>query len=385
MKKIFKLKNLIFLIVFLLPSYLIRFHPGSASFNLLEVLIALAFLWWLSKAEKNRILKLFFENKKYLLAVAFIISGLFISAFSGGNWRLGLGVIKGWFVFPLIFILIAVDTLDDEGKIKLIKTYYLSAFFISLLSLGFLFLGNLTYDGRLTGIFNSPNYLAMYIAPAIIIARHLGFKKPFVYFSSAILLLALFFTYSYASWMAAAVSLAIVFGLERKNIKRNMIIFLMIIITALFLLKNTEKFNDLINLSERSSFESRKMIWRTTGKIISDNWLWGIGPGNFQGKYLEYQKYYPPYLEWAVPHPHNIFLTFWLYGGISGIFGFLMLLYFWAIDMFKIEKTHTFFYVSLGIMLYILFHGLVDTTYFKNDLAFIFWLAFLAVIKTPSR
>ena len=29
----------------------------------------------------------------------------------------------------------------------------------------------------------------------------------------------------------------------------------------------------------------------------------------------------------------------------------------------------------LGFLLYTLFHGLIDTTYWKNDLSFLFWLA----------
>ncbi len=36
-------------------------------------------------------------------------------------------------------------------------------------------------------------------------------------------------------------------------------------------------------------------------------------------------------------------------------------------------------YISLAIMLYILLHGLVDTTYFKNDLAVVFWMCFLVL------
>lgn len=35
---------------------------------------------------------------------------------------------------------------------------------------------------------------------------------------------------------------------------------------------------------------------------------------------------------------------------------------------------------SLGIMFYFLLHGLVDTTYFKNDLAVIFWLNFMMLL-----
>jgi O-antigen ligase len=136
------------------------------------------------------------------------------------------------------------------------------------------------------------------------------------------------------------------------------------------------KLNDLINANGRSSFFSRMMIWRSAEKMIEDSWFWGIGAGNFQEKYLAYQKHFPAYLEWAVPHPHSVFLAFWLYGGIFGLVGFLTLIYFWFSSILRSQKNPNLKMIGLGIMLYILFHGLVDTTYFKNDLAVIFWLLF---------
>ena len=118
------------------------------------------------------------------------------------------------------------------------------------------------------------------------------------------------------------------------------------------------------------------MIWHSAEKILESNWFLGIGAGNFQKEYLAYQKYFPPYLEWAVPHPHNVYLAFWLYGGIFGLLGFLSLVYFWFYCLSKSQKNPNLKLIGLGIMGYILVHGLVDTTYFKNDLAVIFWLLF---------
>jgi len=123
------------------------------------------------------------------------------------------------------------------------------------------------------------------------------------------------------------------------------------------------------------------MIWKSAGKILEDHPLWGSGPGNFQIKYLEYQKYFPPYLEWAVPQPHNLYLAFWLQTGILGIVGFLVLIAKWIKNVIRIIKNHQngnlqIASVLAGIMLYILIHGIADTTYWKNDLALIFWTIF---------
>ena len=118
------------------------------------------------------------------------------------------------------------------------------------------------------------------------------------------------------------------------------------------------------------------IIWNSSAKIIRDNPAFGIGPGNFQKEYLDYQKYFPPYLEWAVPQPHNLYLAFWLQSGIFGLIGFLLLVYFWLGNLFKkIRQKNSFFgleAVLAEIMLYIIIVGLFDTPVWKNDLALVF-------------
>ena len=123
---------------------------------------------------------------------------------------------------------------------------------------------------------------------------------------------------------------------------------------------------------------SRMMIWKSSALMIKNNFIFGIGPGNFQNKYLEYQKYFPPYLEWAVPQSHNLYLAFWLQSGIIGLIGLIGLISTWLKktigEILKNQKNSALLAVSLGIVIYILLHGILDTTYWKNDLALIFWI-----------
>ena len=154
-------------------------------------------------------------------------------------------------------------------------------------------------------------------------------------------------------------------------------------------------------------------------KILKDHWLIGIGPGLFQPYYLDYQKYFPPYLEWAVPQPHNLFLAWWLQAGLLGLIGFLWLVIKFFKQTASIVRHHLFptlssteergqnelttptvspsrvregeskkgwvFAIkqpltifSMAVIIYFLVHGLVDATFWKNDLALIFWVIVLS-------
>lgn len=387
------LENYLPLVVFLLPAYLVKFVVFGIPTNLLEALIFLALIWWLAEEKSfQKFFRLKMPDRKIIIPICLMIAGLLASLIVNKNYLIGLGIIKGWFLFPLLFLAIAYNYLPVGRIPNIFRALYFSAFFVALISLAYKFLGLVTFDGRLQGFFNSPNYLAMYLAPAVIIAtqyQSLNIKpqnqnskqKTILLITLVVILAALCFTYSYAAWISVAIALLIMFVFSQKLSGKYMVIAFLIIISAFFLLRNTPKFQDLASLNERSSLASRIMIWESAGKMLQNNWLWGIGPGNFQEKYLAYQKYFPPYLEWAVPHPHSLYLAFWLYGGLIGITSFIILVAAWFRGVLKEEKLLSV--VVIGIMSYILIHGFFDTTYFKNDLAMVFWLNFLALKKRP--
>jgi len=376
------LPNFALLIIFLLPLYLIRLQIFAPT-NLLEVLILIFLLFFVLDKNNWKKLKVFFQKeKKYLVVFAILILGFLISTFSNGHVLKSLGIIKGWLILPFLFSVLANLLFEKAEKRKLFISYFYCTLLVSLLGIAFIFLGQLTYDGRLRIFFNSPNYLAMFLAPAFLWGFFL-LKKGFWRKSLplAILGTALFFTFSYLAWVALGSALCLV-ALRASKIKLGafLVAGALIGLVILALALKTEKMRDTLSLAERSSFSSRIMIWQSAGKIFAENWVWGIGPANFQEKYLVNQKYYEPYLEWAVPHPHSLYLAFWLGGGIIGFLSFLLLL-FWRIKnfFFQKEKETILTLVSLGIIVYFLLHGLADTTYFKNDLAIIFWLAFFAL------
>lgn len=401
MKKPFNLENLIFAIILLLPTYLLRFEVFGVPTNFLECLFLFFFISFFLNRDARKKLRIFLNGcKNHIPWVLLLFLSLLVAALRNDNLAANLGLIKGWFVLPLAFAVLANAVMGNEKRKKMFWWLYLSAFLVSMLSFGYFLRGLVTYDGRLEAFFNSPNYLAMYLSPAVIIGfvvlgdsffkkeNNERYKTAFFIISLFSIIFSLYFTFSYASWFAIVLSLVFIslFPIMRSpregGSDKKKYFFVGILITivaiAVALQINTDKFRSLAALNERSSLASRVMIWESGVRILEDNWLLGIGPANFQEKYLAYQKHFPPYLEWAVPHPHNLFLYIWLSSGAMGLAGFLGIVVLWFSRILRGVKNSRWLRIPLGIMFYILILGLFDT-YAKNDLSVVFWLVVFLV------
>ena len=375
-------KILIFSTIFLIPLYLVRFSIFGIPTNILEILIYLTFLFFILGKPCIKWKNFYKEYKSYIISTSLIFFGLIVSTLANQNYREGLGIIKGWFFDPLLFSFILIHEIKGEKDIeRILKIFYFSSFLISLIAFEYLFYGSLTYDGRLKAFYDSPNYLAMFLSPSIFIGLYLiknikpakGVKKYALPTTIFLISLIIFFTYSYATWIAIIASLIITMIITKKVSKKFIAISALIIVFAFLTQLNNPKLNNIF--SERSSLSSRMMIWKSSALMIKNNFVFGIGPGNFENTYLEYQKYFPPYLEWAVPQPHNLYLAFWLQSGIIGLTGFFILIFSWLKKTTK-NSANLLCAASLGVILCILIHGIFDTTYWKNDLSFVFWIFF---------
>jgi O-antigen ligase len=398
MKKLLNPENLFLLVIFCLPSYLVKTTFLGVPTNLLELLALLSISLFIIKKRKV-FLNAFVEIPAIVFfSTILVLFGLFLSTFfNNNNLVISLGIIKGWFIIPMLFsfiLYLSLTTILDVEKV--FKSIYFSTVIIGFISISYKLLGVTTYDNRLSGIYLSPNYLSMYLAPGIffgiffLIKEFLRKKYSALFFANTffmgILILSIYYTYSYGTWAAIVTTLLIISPLLIKSRNKLFAVVLFLFITTISLLfsqRNNTKFLDLVYQSSQSSFSSRQMIWRSTIFLISEKPLIGIGPGNFQKSYLYLQKYYPPYLEWAVPQPHNIFLAFWLQSGLIGLIGFLLiLLYIFKILFYLIKnkKNTALAEPLLSFFIYIVLHGLIDTTYWKNDLAFSFWISVFAAV-----
>jgi len=391
------------LVIFLAPLYLLKIVIGWLPLTVLELLIlAVLAVWLVKKTLAGFSFDLFrrFGFWEFSFPALLVLIGIFISTLASADLRVSAGIFKSWFVEPIIFSLLVVDTAKNSRQARnLLLAAVFSGVAVAAIGLGYLLAGDLTFDGRLKAFYLSPNHLAMYLAPALLLV--IGFlvgaknfwQKILLVVSGWLLAVSIYYTFSYSAWLAIVAALIFMFLASykfklianRKIAIGGLAIVLFVFLFLILFQWGDVKLGNLLKF-DRSSLESRLMVWRAGWQIIKDHWLLGIGPGEFQKYYLDYQKFFKtPYLEWAVTQPHNLFLAFWLQTGIFGLVGFIWLIVNFFKKTFNFLKQKTSFAEAsearqplavtlMAVIFYILAHGLADTTYWKNDLALMFWL-----------
>ncbi len=398
------------ILLILLPLYLVRFSVFGIPTTLFEALLYIVFFIAGLRASRGGALKELFslpQEKLFRAGLLLLVLGAVLSATLNPTLH-SFGILKGWFFDPLLMFLL-IRNAGDNARRGLFPAYAISGLCVALVALGYVLLGSLTYDERLRAFFESPNHLAMYLAPAMLIAfANFQFsifppkadppsadnfqasraKRLFWILCFVLCAFVLYLTKSHGAWFGVFGALVLGLFVPRLTARFRVIVIVIVIVggalTPFLAVRFWPNLQNTFHISERSSASSRMMIWRSAFAIVGDNALFGIGPGNFQNRYLAEQKNYPPYLEWAVPQPHNLYLAFWLQTGLLGLIGFLLLLW-WFFKKTLNNWTLDIRYLAFVVMLYILLHGTVDTLYWKNDLSVVFWallaLAFMPVDK----
>jgi len=435
----------IYLVIFCLPLYLIRLTIFSIPTTILEILIYTLFIFWLLNKLIQNIkysshwpyLSLDIQRgetwaiKSLFIPITLILVGVSLTTIFSLNLRVSAGIWKAWFIDPFLFFIVIISVFNNFKKksatssnskqinpprykafIGILYSLFLSGTLVSIISLIYLIQGKIDPTGRLQAFYSSPNYLAMYLAPALIIGLGLFYKKvnslrfaqrsrKTTYFSSSqnssfhsdkgqkslprrklrnilmtcgkfqktyfliplllssfCLLISLFFTRSFSAWIGIIVAIVFSLILYLYKLKKKKIV--LIILASGIVLVLLLSYSALTQ--RESSFNARLVIWQEAWQVFRINSVSGIG------------------------QPHNIFLAFLLQTGIIGFVGFIWLLVWFFRPAGGQPKADELKILLTSIMIYFLIHGLTDTTYWKNDLSVIFWIVIglMVVIKNKS-
>ncbi|MDD5606012.1 MAG: O-antigen ligase family protein [Patescibacteria group bacterium] len=382
-------KLALWLTIFAIPFYIIRFEVFGIPTTLLEILIYANGLAWGIRHLRWIVSRLQTVFRPFWGGLLLLAIGLSLGVVVSGDPRTALGIIKGWFIDPLLLYFLVVQLVDFKQ---------ISGFLSALLASSLLLSGYavwqviaqqfITIDGRASAWFSSPNYLSLYLVPVLvlglIVLAQPSFRSKLLASLACVLgLVAIYFSFSYGGWLALILAGLGWAFLYRKQLWKWWLAVLVAPGVLFISQLGSERFIRMLDLSQRSSASVRLQVWQTALLMIKENWLTGIGLGQFQNKYLLFAErlFHPPF-ETIMLHSHNLFLQFILETGVAGLAGFVWVLGYHIRTLFqRLSGPAGVLGLALGVMLV---HGLIDVSYWKNDLSALLWLI-LAMIVVWNR
>ena len=333
-----KLDWAVLLLIFGLPSYLIRFKILGLPFTLLEAMILIAFFVWLLK-ERHQIFKnikvafkkLFgfeirnskFEIRKrypFDIEISLLLIISFLSVGIAGLSNDALGIWKAYFFEPVLVFILLLNIFQTREKLgKIIYALAFSAFFLSIYAIfqkvTGLGIGNEFWQAaatrRVTSVFPYPNALALFLTPLIMvfwgqawteIKKWRGKEKIFnlSFFKTSFLglvmffsFLAIFFARSEGGLIALVFALVVfLFFVGRAwrwlsyGVLAAGLIFLILVPGPRTQVVEKATLSDL-------SGEIRKQQWRETWQMLTESnfrFIFGSGLANYQGVVKPYHQ-----------------------------------------------------------------------------------------------
>lgn len=204
---------------------------------------------------------------------------------------------------------------------------------------------------------------------------------------------AIFQTGCRGAYLALMLILASAFLISAKffwKTYKKLYISLISAITVFFFMAITfvgalrHRFLSIFAMRNDSSNSFRFNVYHSSLEMFKDNWLLGIGVGN-----KNFREIYGLYMKTGFDalSAYNIFLEIAVESGIFALVAFLGFLVELVKDairfILKSTDNEQIIFVSISVIsiLAVMFHGFVDTIFFRPQIQFMFW-TFVAVIST---
>jgi len=400
----------------IIPLYVIRFTVFGIPTNVLEIgIIAVLLISLIQLRDYKNLLQV----SKYWNPKTMIFGSLLILASLGvvisEELRSSLGIWKAYFVLPSLVLLI-LSQMGAKYYISLIRGVIGSGLAVAIITIAQVVVLGLDGEFRPTAMYalgldpavaqgGFANYIAMYLVPIFVLSlSRRNIPVELRWFVIAVLFTGIITTQSYAGIFALIGVLGVWILtrilLSQKNqqnlitnpiVKKYSLPIIGVIIISLagfgIWQFNTPKFQSLLDMNNRNSITTRIQIWDTSIAMIKDNPVLGIGLADFQRVYAETipEKYFPPY-EWLVPEPHNLYFAFWLHLGLAGIMWLIYVLRYTILRLISAIKSNQWetYWLSLSL-LSIYLYGLLDTPFWKNDLALLFLVILYGVVGVNKK
>lgn len=352
-----------------------KLSVGRAVFYPPEIVI---YIWGVSLLLKERGSDSFWQTLKELprgwkVALTLIFTGALLGAFVSPIFPQSLGALKSWFIAPLILALILLkEKVSSRDLLPLVV----------VLTVGLVISGLATFNWqdlheRLRGFYQSPNYFAQIAVPILAflyVCYRMGKFRPAVFFPiAAPLLVALLLGQSVGGLLGLAVAIA---GFElTRRVKRVQLLsgVVMLIVLAVIGSISYQRLS-----KESNSLDSRAQIWRSAVLMIERQPVTGPGLRGFEVRYpvVSAELFGQP-IDPSAAQPHDLLLSFWVNIGILGLLG-MAILFYWAFRQRRFDSPAWWALIAVFVI------GILDTPYWRPDLAVMFWMYF-ALLESERK
>jgi len=375
-----------------LPLYVVRWHYGPLPTTLLETLIAFTVVLYVVARWRDGMRRPL--STPYDIPILLLLIAGAISIFVARDHVAALGLYRAFFVEPVAVFYVAVDLLRRRGEIGRVLIAFAagsSAFaLLNIRAFVVALMAHAVHVGNApSALFGNANYVAMYMEPPVALATGL------VLFAAtsrsrwagiawlAITGAALMLTFSKGSYVAVgALGVLVVLAVPRWRVP----LFVGLAVAAFAASRLPLVSDRLVNTY--GSIMGRAEIYGATVAMIRDHPIFGVGLGGYMYKFRHYQP---------TPHPHDIWLTFWVELGLLGLVAFAIILFglLWrGVRGWRSvqQPARAAYWGSLAALIMWTVHGFVDTPYFKNDMSVEFWLLAAMqvvlvgqIVRTPTQ
>lgn len=384
------------LVILFLPLYILRFNFLIPT-TFLEIILILAVFVTIIDFIKNRLPWKKLQTKFDVYILIFLISAI-IALFKSYDFYGGLGILKAYFLEPIIFFYCLIYTARKIGYNYIINSLIISAFWLSILGIIQKITGSFSLapyeivQKRIPALYNSANSFALYLGPIalLVFGRFLEQskrEKKILY-----LILFLFLTVMmlwtksrgglFSELGALIIFTYIILALKVSVLKRIWCVIptIAFLLIGIFFYLFYQNYNFLPEsygepYTQGDTLQIRYFIWIGTTNLLQDHFIFGAGLNGFKTLYSN--QYRLTQFQEQFQYPHNLILTFWTETGIFGLFAFLLLLVnSLSLVIRNITKSQykVMGAILIGMLSYVLLHGIVDVPYFKNDLSLQFFI-----------
>ena len=369
-----------YIILSALPTYVIRFEIFALPATLLEAMILILFFTF------------FFRNRhtmrigRWWIPCVLLLLASGIALFVTPDLHAGLGILKAYIVEPMLFFVVLTHVFEQKNFGHIFIALGISVCLIASIAVFQYATGfgipepwNAELWRRATSVYGYPNAVGLYLAPitALFFAKfvHLRTGRMFALIIICFGMLGIFVSRTEGALIAIIASAFFVITLT-KYWRTAIVIFALLLLLGFSVpdIRHLLLFQDV-------SGDVRLALWKGTWNLLQAHPLQGAGLAGFPFVYDRFRL--PSHVE-LLQYPHNIFLDFWVELGLLGLVWLIGICVWYFFTGLRVLWRHTdsdpYVKIILAPMIATFVYGLVDVTYFKNDLAVLFWL-WLAVMR----